>query len=261
MPAIGFGTWQILFNARTKQAVLDALAAGYRQIDTARIYGNEKGVGAAIRESGIDREKIFLTTKLWNSSHGLEKSQRAFDASLDRLGQDYVNLYLIHWPVTGHRVQTWKGLEKIRKSGRAKDIGVSNYTVRHLEELMHHCDVVPAVNQIEFHPFLYEEQLPLLEFCRKHHIMVQAYSPLAHGSGLNDPTLTSLAAVHDKSPAQVMLRWAVQHGTVPIPKSTHAKRIHENLDVFDFKLSAREMEAINKLSNGMRTCWDPNRMA
>lgn len=260
MPATGFGTWQIWPNGKARKAVEEALRTGYRLIDTARIYSNEKGVGAAIRESGIPREDIFVTTKLWNSSHGYDKALKAFDGSLKRLGLDYADLYLIHWPVAGKRRETWQALEEINRSGRSKAIGVSNYTVRHLEELMAYAEILPAVNQVEFHPFLYDDRRPLLEYCRKHGIVVEAYSPLAHAARLNDPLIGTMAKNYQKTNAQVMLRWAVQQGTVPLPKSSTPSRIKENLDIFDFELTDGDMQALNSLSDGTHTCWNPDNL-
>ncbi len=245
---------------QAKQAVTSALEIGYRLIDTARIYMNERHVGAAIRESNLVRSDIFVTTKLWNFNQGAKKPRKAFDKSLKRLGLDYIDLYMIHWPVPDKRQESWLALEQIYKEGRAKAIGVSNYTVKHLEELLATASVVPAVNQVEFHPFLYEEQAELLEFCKQHGIIVEAYSPLAHGHRMDDPVLVRVAASHGKSVPQVMLRWAVQHGTVPIPKSTNPERIRENFEIFNFELSANEILDINGLSDGLRTCWNPENL-
>ncbi len=260
MPGIGFGTWKIRLNSNAKKAVTEALKAGYRLVDTAHVYGNEKGVGQAINQSGLARSDIFVTTKVWNGDQGHQKALQAFDESLKKLGLDYIDLYLIHWPVTGKRQDTWRALEEIHQSSRARAIGVSNYTVRHLQELMNTNKIVPAVNQVEFHPFIYEDQRELLEFCKNHEIVVEAYSPLAHGLRLQDPTLSRLAEKHHKTNGQIMLRWAVQHGTVPLPKSTNPIHIKENLSIFDFELSAEDMTSINNLSDGDRTCWDPSKM-
>lgn len=257
MPAIGFGTWQIRLNGHAHKAVAAALNAGYRLIDTARIYGNEKGVGRAIRESGITREEIFVTTKLWNSDQGYEKAIQAFEASLAKLGLDYIDLYLIHWPVPGRRLESWRAMEGLFDSGKVRAIGVSNFTVPHLEELLKHAKVVPAVNQVELHPFIYNDQKELLAFCRDKQIVVEAYSPLAHGERLHDGVITEIANAHQKTNAQVLLRWCIQHGTVPLPKSSKAERIAENLAVFDFELTDAEMDRLNGLSDGNRTCWDP----
>lgn len=260
MPTIGFGTWQIFPNGRAKHATADALTTGYRLIDTARIYGNERGVGEAIKASIISREDVFLTTKLWNSNQGYEQAHKAFEASLKRLGMEYVDLYLLHWPVTGKRLDSWRALEEIHASGRAKAVGVSNFTVRHLTELAEKASITPAVNQVEFHPFLYDEQVELLEYCAQHDIVVEAYSPLAHGKKTDETVLSPIAKRHGKSSAQVILRWCVQHGTVPLPKSTNPVHMQDNLDIFDFELSAEEMRAIDGLSDGTRTCWDPTTM-
>jgi diketogulonate reductase-like aldo/keto reductase len=260
IPQIGFGTWKIWLNNQAQKAVADALAVGYRLIDTARIYGNEKGVGRAIRSSSVDRKDIFVTTKLWNSDQGYDSAFRAFDASLERLGLDYVDLYLIHWPSSGKRQDSWRALEEIYKGGRAKAIGVSNYTVEHLEELLTTSTVVPAVNQVELHPFLYKDQAPLLDFCHRHKIIVEAYSPLSQAQRLDNPLITSIANRLGKTNAQVMLRWAIQHGTVPLPKTTHHDRKVENLDIFDFKLNDKDMLQIDKLSDHDRTAWDPTRI-
>jgi len=257
IPTVGFGTWKIRLNGKAEHAVAEALKAGYRHIDTARIYGNEKGVGRGIAESGIARKDIFVTTKLWNGDQGHDSALKAFEASLDRLGLDYVDLYIIHFPVTGKRQESWKALEEIHQSGRARAIGVSNYTVKHLEELLASSSVVPAVNQVEFHPFLYKDQDPLLNFCKSHGIVLEAYSPLAHGKRLDEPEVDRIAQQYGKSNAQILLRWAVQHGTVPIVKSTHVERIVENLAIFNFELSDENMKTIDDLSDGTRTCWDP----
>lgn len=260
IPLIGFGTWQMR-GGQARRAVEAALQTGYRLIDTARIYMNERNVGAAIRASGIRRDDIFVTTKLWNSSHGRRRARAAFHKSLRRLGLDYVDLYLVHWPVSGKREETWRVLEEVHRSGQARAIGVSNYTVRHLKELLANTGTVPAVNQVEFHPFLYREQIELLDFCKRHKIIVEAYSPLAHGHRMDDPVLERIAGSHHKSVPQIMLRWALQHGTVPIPKSTHPERIRENFEIFDFELSDKEMSSVNGLSDGLRTCWNPKDIA
>jgi diketogulonate reductase-like aldo/keto reductase len=257
IPAIGFGTWQIESQKQAEDSVVEAINVGYRLIDTAKIYGNEEGVGKGIKNSSVGREDLFITTKLWNSDQGYDSALKAFDESLKRLGLEYLDLYLIHWPSTEKRGESWKALQEIYKSGRSRAIGVSNYTVRHLEELLGSSEVVPAVNQIEFHPFIYEQQKEVLEFCKSKEIVVEAYSPLARARQMENSTLHGVAERHGKTPAQVMLRWAIQHGTVPIPKSTNAERIKENLKVFDFELAGEEIETINRLSSGNRVTWDP----
>ncbi len=258
IPAIGFGTWKIWPNKRAQNSVASALENGYRLVDTARIYGNEKGVGKAVIESNIPREEIFVTTKLWNHDQGYDKALKAFDGSLERLGLDYVDLYLIHWPATGKRRDSWRALEEIYQSGRAKAIGVSNYTVKHLEELLSECQVSPMLNQVEFHPFIYEDQKELLAYCTEKGIILEAYSPLAHATRMDDSIITQIANDHGKSNAQVILRWCIQQGTVPLPKSSNQKHIAENFNIFDFELSLPEVTAISSLSDGSRTCWDPS---
>lgn len=260
MPGIGFGTWQLAQGDEAESAVACALRVGYRLIDTAKIYGNEESVGRAIAGSGVPREEIFVTTKLWNSDQGFDSALKAFDESLARLGLDYIDLYLIHWPATDKRLDSWRALSEIYKQGRAKAIGVSNFTVRHLEELLDSSDVVPALNQIEFHPFIYKEQAELLDFCREHGILVEAYSPLAHAHGIDNRLFLDLAEKYHRSPAQIMLRWAIEKGTVPIPKSGHPGRIEENFEVFDFELDPGDVELIDKIKHGARTTWDPTDM-
>lgn len=260
IPAIGFGTWQILLNKKTRRMVSEALDAGYRLIDTAMVYGNEKGVGEAVRTSAVPRADIFVTTKLWNFDQGYEQAIDAFDTSLARLGLEYIDLYLIHWPVPGKRLESWRALEDIYKVGRAKAIGVSNYTIRHLEELLRDSSITPAVNQIEFHPYIFDEQKPLLDFCQKQGIVVEAYSPLAHAANMEDPVIKDIAEETGRTYAQVLLRWAFQHNTIPLPKSSNIGRVRQNLDIFDFKLDDAQMKRLNGLSNGMRTCWDPTGM-
>jgi len=259
IPALGLGVWQAPPGRVTREAVRYALQLGYRHVDTARIYGNEGDVGQALRESGVPREEVFVVTKLWNQDHGLARARRAFEDSLAVLGLDYVDLFLIHWPVERRRLESWKALEEFKREGRARSIGVSNYTVRHLDELLHAAEIPPAVNQVEFHPFLVQNEL--LAHCREHGIVLTAYSPLAHGEGLGDPMLAAIGARHGKTAAQVMIRWAIQHGTSVIPKSTRRDRIHENALVFDFRLDADEMRQIDALDRGMRTCWDPTPIA
>lgn len=261
MPVIGFGTWQINSDEAAEKAVSEALKAGYRLIDTAKVYGNERGVGQAIKSSGLAREEMFVTTKLWNDNQGYGTTLKAIDESLEKLGLDYVDLYLIHWPVEGKRQDSWRAMEEIYKSGRAKAVGVSNYTVRHLTELLNANQVVPAVNQVEFHPFIYEEQQELLKFCRNHNIIMEAYSPLASGKRVNDPQITGIAEHYKKTNAQILLRWAIQQGTVPLPRSTKPEHIKQNLAVFDFEINDADMTVLNNLSDGGRVCWDPRQIA
>jgi len=258
IPAIGFGTWRVKDGSEAVDAVTQAIKDGYRLIDTARIYGNERSVGKAIAGSGTDRKDLFITTKLWNDDQGYESGLAAFDESMEKLGLDYLDLYLIHWPGGRDRKGAWKALTKLYKDGRTKSIGVSNYMINHLEELLSESDIVPAVNQVEFHPFLYSQLAPLLDYCAKKGIIVEAYSPLAQGHKVDDPTIVKIAQTHGKSGAQVMLRWAIQHNTLPIPKSVTPSRIKENLEVFDFELSNRDMDTLNALGNADgRQGWDP----
>lgn len=255
MPIIGFGTWKITPGPSARHAISHALSAGYRHIDTARIYLNEKSIGRALKESGVSRQDMFITTKLWNSDQGYDKALKAFDKSLKRLDLDYVDLYLMHWPEPAKRLESWRALTEIYKSGRAKAIGVSNFTEEHLAELMDHSDMVPMVNQVEYHPFL-NQQL-LLDYCREHKIQLEAYSPLAHGRRMQDPVLSEIAAKHAKHVAQVMLRWSLQLGNTLIVKSTQENRIQDNLELFDFELDKSDMDKINDLNENYRTCWDP----
>ncbi len=259
IPQVGLGVWQSGRGATTRTAVLTALRAGYRHIDTARIYGNEADVGAAVQESEVPREEIFVATKLWNDDQGFDEAQRAFDASLRRLGLDYVDLYLIHWPVAGKRLDSWRALERIKASGRARAIGVSNFLVPHLEELLAAANEPPAVDQIEMHPFL--QQRETRAFCAKTAIVVEAYSPLTHGRKIDDPVIAAVAARAGRSPAQVLLRWGVQKGVVVLPKSTNEGRIIENADVFGFTLDGAAMSALDALDEGLATGWDPRTQA
>jgi diketogulonate reductase-like aldo/keto reductase len=256
MPWLGLGTWQSKDGPQVEQAVKDAIDVGYRSIDTASIYNNETGVGKAVRESGVPRGDLFITTKLWNSDQGYDSTLRAFDASLDRLGMDYVDLYLIHWPVQGKYKDTWRAFETIYNDKRARAIGVSNFMVHHLRDLLDGCDVKPMVNQVEFHPFLVQPWL--LNFCREHAIQLQAWSPIMKGHVDEVPELIEIARRHGKRPAQVALRWDLQHGVVTIPKSVHRERIEQNAGVFDFELSDEEMRTIDGLDRNHRFGPDPD---
>jgi len=255
MPRFGLGVWQAKSGYETRQAVLWALEAGYRHVDTARIYGNERDVGAALRESAVPRDQVFVTTKLWNRDQGYEKTKNALATSLRDLGLDYVDLYLEHWPVEGRRLDSWRAMQELQADGYARSIGVSNFQERHLDELLAVADVVPSVNQVEFSPFLYQQDL--LEACRAAGIQLEAYSPLTRGRRLDEPALVEIAARHDKTPAQVLIRWSLQHDLVVIPKSVKRSRIVENADVFDFQLSDDEMSRLDGLDEGHREAWDP----
>jgi diketogulonate reductase-like aldo/keto reductase len=255
MPVLGLGTWQIP-KQRVEKAVLIALDAGYRHIDTAAAYNNEAEVGQAVRSSSIPRSEIFITTKLWNNDHGYQKALAACDSSLERLGMSYVDLYLVHWPVERLRDDTWQAMETLLESRKCRAIGVSNYTIRHLKQLLASSRIVPAVNQVEFSPFLCQKEL--LAFCRSNNIQLEAYSPLTRGGRLDDPGLAAVAAGYGKSPAQVLIRWALQMGVVAIPKASSEKHIRENADVFDFEISAEDMQALASLNSDLRFCWDPS---
>lgn len=257
MPCFGLGVYNLGTGRAAESAMGYALQAGYRLIDTAKLYRNESEVGRAVRNSGLPREEVFVTTKLWNSDHGHDPALRAFDRSLKELGLEYVDLYLIHWPVSGARRETWKALEEIQASGRARAIGVSNYMVRHLEELLGHAEIVPAVDQVEMNPFL--AQAELRAYCREQGIQLEAYSPLTKGHRLNDPGIATMARRHGRTPAQIMLRWCLQVGAIPIPKSSRPERILENGRVFDFTLGPEDMEALGKLDESLHTGWDPTR--
>jgi diketogulonate reductase-like aldo/keto reductase len=258
MPRLGLGVWQTKPGEETRRAVSAALEIGYRLIDTAAAYGNEKGVGEAVRASDIPREEIFVTTKLWNDQHGYERALRAFHQSLHELGLRYVDLYLIHWPVANGRRDSWRALERLAADGLCRSIGVSNYTVKHLEELLRQSDTMPDVNQVEFHPFL--DQRDLLEFCHERGIRLEAYSPLARGERLRHPRLVELGRRYGKTAAQVLIRWSLQHDLVAIPKSARRDRIAENADVFDFRLEPEDMSILDALGEGLRICWDPTGM-
>jgi methylglyoxal/glyoxal reductase len=255
MPWLGFGVFQVDDGQEVEQAVRNALEIGYRSIDTAAVYGNERGVGKAVRESGVPREDIFLTTKVWNDDQRQKRTLAAFEESLARIQTDYVDLYLVHWPVQGFYQETWQTMQEIYQSGRAKAIGVSNFMIHHLEDILADSQIVPAVNQVEFHPYLVQPDL--LKFCQSHQIQLEAWAPIVKGKIVNEPVAQKLAEKYHKTPAQVVLRWDLQHKVVTIPKSTHANRIAENADIFDFELSEADMKALDALDEGRRTGPDP----
>ena len=255
MPLLGLGTWAAQPGGETRDAVAFALETGYRHIDTAKMYGNEQDVGEAVRQSSIPRQEIFVTTKLWDSDQGYQTAHDAFDRSMDQLGLEYIDLYLIHWPVEKLRNDSWRALNNIKESGRTRSIGVSNFSHKHLQELYSYSDIRPVVNQIELSPFL---QQPLIaSFCRSENIQLTGYCPLAKGRRFDEPVLADIAEQHGKSPAQVMIRWALQKRQAVIPKSSNPKRIVQNADIFDFQIGVDEMVRLDGLEDDSRYCPDP----
>jgi diketogulonate reductase-like aldo/keto reductase len=259
VPWLGLGVFKSPPGRETEQAVRWALEIGYRHIDTAAFYQNEEDVGRALRDSGVPREQVFLTTKVWNTDQGYEKTLEAFDRSRKKLGVDVVDLYLIHWPVRGKYKETWKALEELLADGKVRAIGVSNFLVHHLEDLMKSASVVPAMNQVEFHPFLVQKEL--LDFDAKSGIRHEAWSPLTRGRSLDHPTIAAIAKKHGRTNAQVVLRWDLQLGVVTIPKSVHRERILENSRIFDFQLDADDMAHITALDAGARIGPNPDTIA
>ena len=255
MPLLGLGTWAAQPGGETRDAVAFALETGYRHIDTAKMYGNEQDVGEAVRQSSIPRQEIFVTTKLWDSDQGYQTAHDAFDRSMDQLGLEYIDLYLIHWPVEKLRNDSWRALNNIKESGRTRSIGVSNFSHKHLQELYSHSDIQPVVNQIELSPFL--QQPLIVSFCRSENIQLTGYCPLAKGRRFDEPVLTDIAEQHSKSPAQVMIRWALQNRQAVIPKSSNPKRIVQNADIFDFQIGVDEMVRLDGLDDDSRYCPDP----
>ncbi|KEQ23578.1 aldo/keto reductase [Paenibacillus tyrfis] len=260
MPWFGIGVFKVEDGPELVDAVKAAVAHGYRSIDTAAIYDNERSVGQAIREAlqetGLSREDLFVTSKVWNADLGYETTLAAYETSLEKLGLDYLDLYLIHWPVAGKYKDAWRALEALYKAGRVKAIGVSNFQIHHLEDLMKDAEIKPMVNQVELHPRL--SQQALRDFCARHDIQIEAWSPLMQGQLLDNPVLQEISARHGKSVAQVILRWDLQHGIVTIPKSTKAHRIIENASVFDFELTSEEMARIDALNQNLRVGPDPD---
>jgi diketogulonate reductase-like aldo/keto reductase len=254
MPKLGLGTFKSTDGLEI-QAVSDALKIGYRHIDTAKAYDNEEGIGKAIRESNIPREDIFVVSKVRNSDQGYESTLKAFEGTIERLGLDYLDLYLIHWPKPTSK-DTWRAMEEIYKSGRVKAIGVSNFKVHHLEDLMSSATVTPAINQVEYHVRLQQDDL--FQYCSKHKIQLEAYAPLMQGQILDIPLLKDLAQRYNKSVAQIALRWIIQKGIVAIPKSVKKHRLEENADIFDFALSGEDMKQISSLDEHRRIYSDPD---
>lgn len=254
MPLLGLGVYD-MHGKEAEQAVSWALETGYRLIDTAAMYNNEREVGNAIRQSRVPRNEIFLTTKVHDKDQGYDAALKAYEASLKKISCDYIDLYLVHWPIRKSRKETWRALEKLYQEGRVKAIGVANYLIPFLKELETHATVVPAVNQVEFSPYLYLKEL--LDYCHQQKIQLQAYTPLVRGQRMNDPKLLEVARKYGKSPAQIMLRWILQHGVSAIPKSSSLQRIKENFDVFDFELKAGDLSYIDTFNENLRVVEDP----
>ena len=255
MPLFGLGVWAAQSGQETYDAVLYALKTGYRHIDTAEMYRNEKDVGNAVVDSGINRDEVFVTTKLWDSGLGYDHALKAFDISLQKMNLDYVDLYLIHWPENGSQLKIWRALERIKKEGRTRSIGVSNFAPKYLKELLVVDSEHPVVNQVELSPFL--QQKHIYSFCQKENIHLTGYCPLSRGNRFNDSNLSRIAKGTKKSAAQVMIRWALQRGHTVIPKSVSPARIEENANVFDFNLNNAQMKILDGLEEGLRFCPDP----
>lgn len=260
MPWVGLGVFQVKEGRDLVEAVKSAVKAGYRSIDTAAIYENEagvgQGIGEALAQNGLDRKELFVTSKVWNADLGYDETLAAYETSLSRLGLDYLDLYLIHWPVAGKYKDAWRALEKLYQDGRVRAIGVSNFQIHHLEDLMADAAIQPMINQVEFHPYLTQKEL--LHFTREHGIQLEAWSPLMQGGLLDQPVLTEIASAHGKTVAQIILRWDLQNGVITIPKSIKEHRIIENAAIFDFELSSAEIERIDALNQNRRVGPDPD---
>ncbi len=266
IPGLGFGTYQTPADV-TYDVVTEALKAGYRHIDTAFLYGNETGVGQAIKDSGLKREDVFVTSKLWNTDRGYDETMAAFEKTMANLGLDYLDLYLIHWPANHKQfgdqadqinADTWRAFEDLYKAGKIKAIGVSNFMPNHLESLLANCEIKPMVNQIEVHPGW--PQTEAINYCQRHDILVEAWAPLGEAASLNNDVIKAIAAKYDHTPAQVCLRWGIQQGILPLPKSVHADRIQQNTNIFDFELTADEMDQIGALRNLGGQCKVPDQV-
>ena len=254
MPLLGLGVYN-MFGKEAENAVMDALQIGYRLIDTAAMYHNETEIGNAVKSSTVPRKEIFITTKVNNMDQGYDSTLQAFDQSLKKLQTDYIDLYLIHWPIKGKRKQTWQALEKIYASGKSKAIGVANYLVPFLDELNGYAQIVPALNQVEFSPYLFPQNL--LDYCKARNIILQAYSPLIRGKRMNDPRLVNLAKKYGKTTAQIILRWDIELGVSPIPKSVNPERLKENFDIFDFHLDREDIDYLKTFDEKLRVADDP----
>lgn len=260
IPALGLGVFRMDNEKEAYNSVRKAIDLGYRHIDTAKVYENEKPIGRAIRECGVSREELFVTTKLWNEDIANDHAQQAFETSLRKLGLDYIDLYLVHWPIKDKYITVWHEMEKIAQSGKARAVGVSNYLEKHLQEIINLKSMVPAVNQIELHPYL--SQKPLVEFCTQYDIKVESWSPLCANKNnlLQERTLKEIGEKYSKTPAQVILRWNIERGLIVIPKSSNPNRQAENIDVFDFALSVADMQKMDALNKDMRVGSDPDKV-
>ena len=256
IPVVGLGTWKSEPGEATYKAVLDSINAGYRHIDTARAYDNEADVGRAVQDADISRKDLFITTKLWNRHQGYDEAIEACEKSLARLGCDYIDLYLIHWPLKDKRNESWRALIELQKKGLCRSIGVSNFTIDNLKELEDKFEVIPAANQVEFHPYHYQKDL--LEYCNSKNIIIEAYSPLVHAKRMDEERLVAISEEIGKTPAQILIRWAMQRGMVVLPKSVNEGRIVENFAVFDFEISDSLMKRLDDLDERYVTCWDPH---
>lgn len=255
IPLLGLGTYEIR-GEEVNKAISYALDAGYRHIDTAKSYYNEEEIGTALKKQSIPREKIFITTKLDNDDHGYDETMKAFKKSLSKLKTDYIDLYLIHWPYNGKRIETWRAFEHLQNKGLVKSIGVSNFTAKHLQELIDNCEVVPAINQFEFNPFIYQKDIA--DFCKGKNIMIEAYSPIARNHRPEDKDIKNISEKYNKTPAQILLRWSLQHRAIVIPKSSNKERIIENSQIFDFEISDEDMKILNSKNENLRFSPDPN---
>jgi len=258
MPLFGLGTYRSRPGKKTYESVSHALNIGYRLIDTAALYRNENDVGKAVKDSGIPRDEIFVTTKLWNSDHGYSSTLRAFSVSLKKLNLNYIDLYLIHWPVQGLRLESYRALAEILEKEQCRAIGVSNYTVEHIKEIIDSDYIIPAVNQVEFSPYTYQKEL--LGFLNSKNIKLEAYSPLTKGNKLEDPKLVEIASKYSKTPAQILIRWVLQKDIIVITKSSHPERIEENANVYNFHISSDDMHILDSFDENLRTGWDPTSM-
>lgn len=255
IPQVGLGFWKVKDENEFNTSFEAGIQAGYRHFDSAQAYDNEQFLGAAWHKSGLKREDIWITTKIAVQHFGYHHALKTFDESLERLQTDYVDLILLHFPVSVLRKKSWTALEEIKAAGKAKSIGVSNYTIKHLEEMKNYAKEMPAINQVELHVFL--QQPELIDYCREHNIAIEAYSPLAHAREMDEPVIRELAEKYGKSYAQIMLRWCIQKDLIVLPKSVTPSRVQENIDIFDFELSDEDMQKLAKLNRNLRTCWDP----